>query len=226
MASRKIKTGYFYTVSVKNQGRGKVMERKAGRTRKVLCMITGLLMIGLVAGIASPQVVNAAVQATYFVSTTGNDSTGNGSIGSPWHTIQKARDVVDTVNSSMTGDIVVYLRSGTYQLSSTVTFDSDDSGSNGYNVIYQAYPGETPVISGGKTIGNWSQDPLNSSIYRAAVSASDDFRQIYVNGARGTRARTTGALPSGITLTKTATGYTANNSTMSTWGNKDKIEFA
>lgn len=49
--------------------------------------------------------VLAVTQATYYVSPAGNDTTGDGSISNPWQTIQKARDVIRTVNSNMTGDI-------------------------------------------------------------------------------------------------------------------------
>jgi len=85
-----------------------------------LCMV--------IAGMLPIAPVSAAIQATYYVSPTGNDITGNGSIGKPWQTIQKARDVVRTINSNMTGDIIVYLRAGTYILSSTINFTPSDNG--------------------------------------------------------------------------------------------------
>lgn len=46
--------------------------------------------------------------ATYYISTTGNDTTGNGSIGLPWKTLKKATTVVTTF-----GDII-HVNPGTY----------------------------------------------------------------------------------------------------------------
>ena len=64
--------------------------------------------------------------------------------------MEQARQAVRSLAGSMTGDIIVYLRGGEYVLSSSVVLDQLDSGTNGFNVVYQAYPGESPVISGGK----------------------------------------------------------------------------
>ena len=49
----------------------------------------------------------------------------------------------------MTANIQVLLRGGEYPLTAPVTFDGLDSGTNGYDVIYAAYPGEQPVLHGG-----------------------------------------------------------------------------
>ena len=81
------------------------------------------------------------------MSPTGSD-TNPGTESAPFQTITKARDVVRTVNSNMTGDIYVYLRGGDYRITSTITFGTQDSGTNGHRIYYQAYPGETPVING------------------------------------------------------------------------------
>jgi len=54
------------------------------------------------------------------------------------------------------------------------------------------------------------------------VGVSDDFRQVYVNGVKATRAKSTGPLPGAV---ETTTGYTTTDTNMQNWGNKDKIEF-
>ena len=83
--------------------------------------------------------VNAAEPVTYYVSPTGSDS-NPGTIDAPFQTITKARDVVRTVNSNMTGDIYVYLRGGNYNITSTITFGPQDSGTNGYRIYYHGIP--------------------------------------------------------------------------------------
>jgi hypothetical protein len=132
--------------------------------------------------------VSTGAQAIYFVSPTGNDTTGIGSIGRPWKTIEKAKSVVSTINSKMTGDIYVYLRGGTYNLSDTIYFNESDSGTNGYNVIYRNYPSEVPIISGGKRITGWTLYDSGKNIFKASAG-TQQFRELYVNGTRAIRAR-------------------------------------
>jgi hypothetical protein len=98
-----------------------------------------LLAIG---AIYLPGKTMAATMATYYVSPAGSDA-NPGTLAAPFQTISKARDVVRTVNGTMTGDIVVTLRGGTYALTSPLAFGTADGGKNGYYVRYVAYTGET-----------------------------------------------------------------------------------
>ena len=132
---------------------------------------------------------NFCFALTFYVAPEGDDSNpGTGPL--PFRTIEKARTVVRNVTGSMTEDIVVYLYGGTYRLSETAVFDQNDSGTNGFNVIYRSYPGERAIISGGQPITGWST--VGNGMYRANVG-SLRFRQLYVNGIRAQRARTPGA---------------------------------
>lgn len=132
--------------------------------------------------------VLADTQASYYVSPTGNDS-NPGTLSQPFATITRARDVIRTINSNMTGDIYVYLREGMYTLTETIELNQNDSGTNGYNIIYKNYTGENPVISGGTAITGWSVYDSTNSIYKANVPSSFDTRQLYVNGLRADRAK-------------------------------------
>lgn len=73
----------------------------------------------------------------YYVSPAGSDS-NNGSLNSPFKTIEKA---VTVVKSGET----VYVRGGTYNLTATITLGS--SGTENARITLQAYPGETPVLN-------------------------------------------------------------------------------
>ncbi|MBW5446148.1 carbohydrate-binding protein [Cohnella sp. CFH 77786] len=133
--------------------------------------------------ISWPKEVSAAIQATYYVSPVGSDS-NPGTQAAPFLTIQKARDTVRTVSGSMTGDIVVYLRGGNYFLSNTVNFTNADSGSNGFQIRYEAYPGEKPVMSGGTKINGWTRDTTNTNLFKATLTRNKKLRALYVNGQR------------------------------------------
>jgi hypothetical protein len=133
------------------------------------------------AAIISQMPASAATQATFYVAPTGNDS-NPGTITSPFRTLQHARDVVRTVNANMSGDINVFLRGGTYPVSSTIDFGSGDSGTNGFRVIYSAFPNETPVLEGGVQVTGWTQHSGN--IWKAPLDRANKLRSLYVNGKR------------------------------------------
>ncbi|MEJ2854079.1 MULTISPECIES: RICIN domain-containing protein [unclassified Saccharothrix] len=148
--------------------------------RRTLSASLALTLSALaLAGPAQPAA--AATQATYYVSPSGSD-TNAGTITAPFRTVQRARDVVRTVNTSMTGDIQVYLRGGTYPVTSTIEFGTIDSGTNGHRVIYSAHPGETPVLDGGVRVTGWTQHSGN--VWKAPLSRPNKLRALYVNDKR------------------------------------------
>jgi len=141
---------------------------------------------------------------TLYASPTGSGSTC--SLSSPC-SLTGARNQVRTMNASMTGDIEVSLMGGTYTLTSTFELDPKDSGENGNTVIYDAYDGQTPVLSGGQTITGWTQVDTTKNIWQATAPGLQT-RQLYINGKRAIRARSTSGIPG--TVTQTSTGYTTN----------------
>lgn len=83
----------------------------------------------------------------YYVapSPIGNDTTGNGSIGSPWATIQKAFDSVLLAGS------IINLRAGTY--TDTKNYSQwNRVGDSSNPVTIQSYPGEVAVLSGQRVL--------------------------------------------------------------------------
>ena len=173
---------------------------------------------------ANSSEVNAAPFASqtiyYYVSPTGSD-TNAGSIGQPFATLARAQSAVRTINTNMTGDIIVYLRGGTYALTNTLALTPADSGNNGHQVRYQAYAPETPVISGGKTITGWILHDAGKNIWQAGVAATDNFRQLYVNGVKAVRAY--GAPPAGYAVITDA-GYTTTDTNLQFYGNITNLE--
>ncbi|HVY40369.1 MAG TPA: right-handed parallel beta-helix repeat-containing protein, partial [Polyangia bacterium] len=132
------------------------------------------------AGGAPVLVANA-----YFVSPAGSDANA-GTMAAPFLTLAHARDVVRTVNATMTQDITVYLRGGTYPVTAPIAFTTQDSGTSGHRIHYRAYPGETPVLSGATKVTGWT--PYMGGIYKASLSRTTKLRNLYVNDARANMA--------------------------------------
>jgi hypothetical protein len=155
--------------------------RQIRRVCGILCLLVVLL------GSVFPGMAGAA-GATFYVAPGGSDA-NPGTQAAPFATLARARDAVRAVNETMTGDVVVVLRGGLYRLEEPVAFDARDTGRNGHRIIYRAAEGETPVLCGGMELTGWRLHDRERNIYRAAAP-KDGFRQLYINGSPGIRART------------------------------------
>lgn len=158
------------------------------RQRRFSLQALLLVFTMLLVCVTVPAPTSAATQAQYYVSPNGNDSNA-GTLAAPFKTVQHARDIVQTINGSMTGDIIVFLRGGNYPVTSSIDFAPNDSGTNGYRIIYQAYQNETPVLNGGVQVTGWSQHSGN--IWKAPLTRSNKLRSLYVNDKRAVMATKT-----------------------------------
>lgn len=157
------------------------------RRARIFAGLLQALALAVTAAVALPaQQAYAATTNLYVDPSGGNDNNSGTSTASAFRTIGKAQSAVRAINSDMSGDIVVNLRGGTYSLTQPVDFTSADSGSNGHSVVYQAYGNETPVVTSGKAVTGWTA--AGNGQYKAPVG-DFDFRQMYVDGVRATRAR-------------------------------------
>lgn len=97
--------------------------------------------------------------ATYYLSPSGSDASGNGSIGSPWFTLNKAW-------SSVSAGDIIYMRAGNYYYTSPQNL-SGKSGTSSSLIQVMAYPGEKPVINGRDmdTQHNWDLISISNSNY-------------------------------------------------------------
>jgi hypothetical protein len=181
-------------------------------------MATRSWLIAFLVLFAASATEAAAAQATFCVAPGGSDA-NPGSESQPFASIERARQAVRAMNKEMAGDILVVLRGGVYRIDRTIAFGPDDSGSGGHNVIYQAQADETPIVSGGKPVVGWQPDQHGRWKAPAPV---DDFRQLYVNGVRATRAW--GKTPAGLRLAG-EDGYTTTALEMADWKNAGDLEF-
>lgn len=79
--------------------------------------------------------------ASYYVSPTGNDTSGNGSIEAPWFTLSKAWTVITA------GD-VIYMRGGTYAYTSTQVL-TGKNGTSESRITITSYGSEVPKVTKG-----------------------------------------------------------------------------
>jgi len=107
---------------------------------------------GTISGSAG-QSTQGGQAATVYASPTGNDANGC-TFTSPCLTPQRVSAVLQTKPA---GQKVAMFRGGLYPATSW-TLGTSDSGTQASPVLYLAYPGESPVISGGRKIrGAWAQ---------------------------------------------------------------------
>ena len=176
-------------------------------------------------------IATAADQATFYVAPNGSDS-NKGTEEAPFKTITQAQKAVRAINGTMTGDISVILRGGTYQLPSTVNFTEADGGKDGHYVRYKAYPNETPLVTGGIPMSGWTIHDEKNNIWKVeGVDAR--FRQLYVNGKKAIRARMPNLKDNGdhnfFRLNKvdsTGSAFLLNSSDVKSteWKNPKKVE--
>ena len=133
-----------------------------------------------------PTVTPVPPQYEFHVAVDGSD-TNPGTVNRPFATLEHARDVIRTMNLNMQESIVVHIHGGAYFVSEPIEFTDADSGQNGFDIIYRAAEGETPVISGGINVSGWEQVP-DSQMWKTVLQNVGAFRQLYVNGVRAQRA--------------------------------------
>ena len=155
-----------------------------------------------------------------YVSPTGSDTTGKGSKGKPFATVERARDYIRTLSKTQKGGVAVYLRDGEYQVDKAIQFTPADSGSAGAPIVYRSYPGERAVITGGRSL-TFNKPDLNTLPVTLPSEARDHVivaditpgwrpHDIYADGVRQQVARqfnsddwaTWGTLPNATSPTK------------------------
>ncbi len=105
----------------------------------------------------------ADIEPVFYISTAGDDDwsgrleeANNERTDGPLATLEGARKRVRAeISDGLDASIIVFIRGGEYVLDKTIVFDKEDSGSRNYTITYKAYPGETPVFTGGKKLEDW-----------------------------------------------------------------------
>jgi NPCBM-associated, NEW3 domain of alpha-galactosidase len=138
--------------------------------------------------------------------------------------ISGAKAAVERRDGHMTSDIDVDLAGGTYHVPGGLQLGPTDSGSNGYHVVWQAAPGQHPVISGADKITGFTEYNKALDVWRAPLSAAEaqsGGQQLFVNGQRAELAQSAGS-PAGVQVT--ATGFSTTDSSYASFTNQSQIE--
>jgi hypothetical protein len=170
-------------------------------------ILPAALLTGLLFGCAGPGTTGGTSTAVpkpapgvFFVATNGNDQwTGRlpapsrkGTDG-PFATLPRALKAVREARQQGVFEsrqpATVYLCGGNYFVEAPIVLTPDDS-----NLLLTACPGATPVLSGGRPVRGWKEVTVEGKVMWAAdIPAVRDgkwqFRELWANGRRATRAR-------------------------------------
>ncbi|MGI2293652.1 Ig-like domain-containing protein [Paenibacillus sp. GXUN7292] len=186
--------------------------------------ITYMILFGIVftavMAIRTATVYSSTADIQLYVSPSGSGEVCTES--SPC-SLEQAQLMVRTLNADMEGDITINLLGGKYIRTSTLTLTNEDSGTNGFNIIYRAMPGQQVIFDGGQELDDldWQLFDADSGIYQAIVPAELETRQLYVDGQRAYRASSEKS-PVGWGVIEQ--GYEMQDDVMSSWSNKQDIE--
>ncbi len=126
--------------------------------------------------------------AVYVDADNGNDK-NTGTVDAPLATIDAARKMIRPFLDDMKNHIYVYIK-GRHFIDEAIEWTVEDSGENGYSVIYTSYGDEMATITSGKEYRNFVLHDAEKNIYKTFVGVGVNSRQVFVNGVRGIRART------------------------------------
>ncbi len=162
-------------------------------TRSLFLAILAVLFSSVLLSTSSA----ADVSATLYISPQGNDSwsgrlpDANGQkTDGPLATVARAAELLKALRP--TGAVRVLLRGGTYRIEKPIVLGPENSGTKAAPITYAAYPGEKPIISGGRTVAGWKKTdgPLWTTTIEAVKQGKWFFRELFVDGRRATPART------------------------------------
>lgn len=127
------------------------------------------------------------IQAVFYLSPDGNDS-NPGSMEKPFRTLERAKDEIRKINKNMTGDIIVCFASGDYLIKKTILFNKEDSGNNGFRIIYKGIhePGSARLIGASPAV---SWEIQEGKIFRTKIVTDRFINFIYEEGLMAEPAR-------------------------------------
>lgn len=148
-----------------------------------------LLLLAACVSLVSATPGSAAAGMRIWVAPNGSDA-NPGTKAAPLATLHRAqRRVRSSLRSNANRNVTVLLRGGVYRMRAPLKLTARDSARRGRRVIYRAFDGERPIISGASRVPGaaWSRYDKAANIWRAQVG-DIATRELYVDGERATRA--------------------------------------
>ncbi len=149
--------------------------------------ILTLLLISIF--ICDFQTAHAQIIHKYlYVSPTGNDD-NSGTLNEPLASFEGAQKLVRAFKvKNKNIPTSIYFRGGKYYRTQSTVFDAADGGSKSGPIKYMAYPGEVPLILGGKQLKlDWQL--FKDGIYKAKVPEGIIFESLFIDDQEQVLAR-------------------------------------
>jgi hypothetical protein len=166
----------------------------------LLCkLVYGAILFHI--GLAAPTPFHSGFEV--YVSLSGDDANA-GTAADPFATAQRAQ----TALRANRGGGTAYFDAGVYQLNETLVLDRADNGCTYATNPVDAAKGTQAVLSGGVAIHDWTKADLKKATALIPKEVRNQkFSQLWVQGARATRARS----PNIVAGDSYARGYSTNS---------------
>lgn len=139
------------------------------------------------------RVVEISSRMSIYVDAQKGNDKNQGTKSEPLKTVYAARDMAAKYKDTMQNDITIFIRGEQY-LDKTFELDEDNSGGNGYSIIYTSWDDEKAVFTMAKKFTDFTIHDTDKNIWKTFIGLGTYSRQAYFNDVRGIRARTVGYL--------------------------------
>jgi hypothetical protein len=153
--------------------------RNTRRKATILCFALGCLL--------AAHTLASAAPLELYVAPNGAD-TNPGTAQQPFLTLHHVQQAVRAKVDTMTADIIVNLAPGEYRLDKSLEFAEQDSGRNGFRVVWRstAGPGKAQLFGSVPLVG-WHKH--RDGIWKIDLPEGLTFNTLYENGRRAWKAR-------------------------------------
>ncbi|HLD63291.1 MAG TPA: DUF4215 domain-containing protein, partial [Candidatus Peribacteraceae bacterium] len=128
-------------------------------------------------------------ESSLFVSLTGDDQ-NPGTAAEPFQTLERAREVARGILAGgLTSDLVINIRSGTHFLTDRFLLEPQDSGNNGFRVIWRSHPNEQATLTTAERLDPDDWEPYQNGILRMPLPEGREFFTLLQEQANGDFAR-------------------------------------
>jgi hypothetical protein len=194
----------------------------AGISLVVACVVLGAPALTGAPALVGTTTLASTVQSVFWVSPDPANPTASCASMAEACSLGQAQQDVRAVDGHMTGDIDVELSGGDYHLSRTLALGPQDSGTDGYDVVYQAAPGAQPVLSGGEAVTGWQPVPGTAATWQAPLPAGvDDTAQLYLSGSPLPVSQ---GLPADTEFVQTPAGFETSSTALDSYADPSDIE--